>query len=237
MRSTRPGSAIRAVLFDKDGTLIDFHRTWGPINRQAALFASRGDGALAEAILADCGMDSTTGITRADSLFAAANPREIAARMVELGARFTVDGLVEGLDDLFARAARHAVPIGDPGAVMRALAARGNVFGVASSDNERSIRITLDALGLANQVPFVAGYDSGHGVKPGPGMALAFARFLGVSPASIAMVGDNRHDLEMGRAAGAGLVVGVLSGTGTRETLTPLADHVISSIADLPTIL
>ena len=50
------------------------------------------------------------------------------------------------------------------------------------------------------------------------------------------MVGDNRHDLEMARAGGAGLAVGVLSGTGTRETLAPMADVILDSIADLPGI-
>ena len=48
------------------------------------------------------------------------------------------------------------------------------------------------------------------------------------------MVGDNRHDLEMAKAGGAGLAVGVLSGTGTREALAPLADVVLDSIVDLP---
>ena len=51
------------------------------------------------------------------------------------------------------------------------------------------------------------------------------------------MVGDNRHDLEMARAGGAGLAVGVLSGTGTREALPPLADVVLDSVADLPAYL
>jgi phosphoglycolate phosphatase len=48
------------------------------------------------------------------------------------------------------------------------------------------------------------------------------------------MVGDNRHDLEMARAAGAGLAVGVLSGTGSRKTLGGLADVILESVADLP---
>ena len=29
--------AIRGILFDKDGTIIDYWRTWVPINREAAL--------------------------------------------------------------------------------------------------------------------------------------------------------------------------------------------------------
>ncbi len=51
------------------------------------------------------------------------------------------------------------------------------------------------------------------------------------------MVGDNPHDLEMGRAAEAGLVVGVLTGTGRREDLVARADHVIESIVELEALL
>jgi phosphoglycolate phosphatase len=50
------------------------------------------------------------------------------------------------------------------------------------------------------------------------------------------MVGDSTHDLAMGRAAGCGAVVGVLSGTGTRETLFPLAGRIIASVAELARI-
>jgi phosphoglycolate phosphatase len=53
----------------------------------------------------------------------------------------------------------------------------------------------------------------------------------------VAVVGDNLHDLEMARAAGAGLAVGVLSGTSAIDELGPHADHVIASIAELPEVL
>ena len=32
--------AIRGILFDKDGTLIDYRRTWVPINREVADFVA-----------------------------------------------------------------------------------------------------------------------------------------------------------------------------------------------------
>ena len=44
------------------------------------------------------------------------------------------------------------------------------------------------------------------------------------------MVGDNLHDIRMGRAAGCGLCVGVLTGTATRAELEAEADHVIEGI-------
>ena len=51
---------------------------------------------------------------------------------------------------------------------------------------------------------------------------------------AIAVIGDNRHDLEMARSAGAGAAIGVLSGNGGRADLAPLADAVLDSVRDLP---
>jgi phosphoglycolate phosphatase-like HAD superfamily hydrolase len=47
------------------------------------------------------------------------------------------------------------------------------------------------------------------------------------------MIGDSPADLAMGRAAGAGLVVGVLTGVADRATLAAGADLVVASVADL----
>ena len=107
----------------------------------------------------------------------------------------------------------------------------------SEQDNEASIRLMLDHLGLAHHIAFVTGYDSGHGVKPGPGMALAFAEAIGLEPSEIAVVGDNSHDIDMGRSAGAGLVIGVLSGTGDKATLEPIADVCLTDIGELPAFL
>jgi phosphoglycolate phosphatase len=41
----------------------------------------------------------------------------------------------------------------------------------------------------------------------------------------------------MGQRAGAGLLVGVLTGTGERGDLANLADHVLDSIQDLEALL
>ncbi|MDH3792171.1 MAG: HAD hydrolase-like protein, partial [Rhodospirillales bacterium] len=64
-----------------------------------------------------------------------------------------------------------------------------------------------------------------------------FCATTGLPAAQVAVVGDNLHDLEMGRAAGAGLVVGVLSGNGVCGELQALADHVLDSIAEIEALL
>ena len=47
------------------------------------------------------------------------------------------------------------------------------------------------------------------------------------------MVGDAVHDLAMGRAAGVGLNVGVLSGTSGRGDLEALADRIVGDVTEL----
>ena len=110
-------------------------------------------------------------------------------------------------------------------------------MGVATNDSTRGAERTLAALGMAQLFDAAYGYDAVANPKPAPDTVRAFCDLTGYKPSELAMVGDNRHDMEMARAAGVGMAVGVLSGNGTRETLSPLADILIESVADLPGLL
>lgn len=234
---TRRPARLAGILFDKDGTLVDFHRTWSSLIRRATAHAAGGDPELTDRLLDLGGMDPETGITRADTLFASGNTLEIVEAFLAAGAPLDRQAMIHDLDAFFIGAAASAVPIADTPDVFGRLRRRGLRLGVASSDNASSIAETAKVLGIAEHVEFIAGYDSGHGVKPNAGMFLAFCAAVGLAPDTVAMVGDNRHDMEMGRAAGAGMTIAVLSGTGTRETLAPVADICLESIADLPALL
>jgi phosphoglycolate phosphatase len=237
LRDVDTMTQISAILFDKDGTLLDFDKSWEPVNRKAALYAARGDQALADHLMRVCGMDPLTGTTEGGSLFAAAAPSEIVAAMVKAGAPFDAGELVRDLDVLFADGAQHAVALTDLAALFGRLKQRGLVLGIASSDNEASIRRMAEVMGILSHLDYIAGYDSGHGIKPEPGMIDGFARAHGLDHAAIAMVGDNTHDLHMARNAKVGLAVGVLSGTSSVEALAPHADHVLPSVDDLEALL
>jgi phosphoglycolate phosphatase len=228
---------IKAILFDKDGTLVDYHATWAPINQRAAAYAAGDDLTLAVRLLVIGGLDAATGRYQAGSLLAAGNTAEIARAWIDAGSRFDYGALVEGLDSNFRDGVAGAVPVGDLAVLFRRLNARGLILGIASSDSERAIRMTTERFACAADTAFVAGYDSGHGAKPEAGMLLAFAKSIGLPPAAIAMVGDNWHDMEMGRRAGCGLRVGVLTGTSSRAELTPHADLCLGSIMELEAAL
>ncbi len=229
--------AIKGILFDKDGTLLDYDESWLPVNRELARIAARDDEALADRLLLACGMDPVTGHIVPDSLLAAGNTRQISEGLVAAGSTVPADELTVRLDELFSHAADFSVPVTDLAAFFARLHARGFKLGVASSDNERSIRQTAKRFGFADYIDYVAGYDSGHGTKPEPGMVLGFCAATGLDPSEVAVVGDNNHDLHMGRNAKVGLTVAVLTGTGSRESLAAASDHCLNDITELEGLL
>lgn len=229
---------IKGVLFDKDGTLFDFHRTWLPILEEAALITARGDVSLVPRLMEAGGHDTKTGRIAAGSIIAAGNTPELAQLWLAIAPGWEEGELIRRLDALFVvEAARRSVPVTDLAALFGLLRGGGLSVGIATNDSAASALATLGHFDLHEIVDFHCGYDSGHGTKPSPGMVHAFCEAVRLAPAEVAVVGDNFHDLEMGLIAGAGLRVGVLTGTSTRSDLEPHAHFVIDSIAQLPALL
>lgn len=230
--------AIRGILFDKDGTLFDFAATWaGVVERLLDRLAP--DPVTRDRMARESGYDPLARRFAPGAPIVAASTAEIAgiwaARLPGRGA-----AEIERLANEMAAGVGGAelVPACDdlPG-LLAGLAARGYRLGVATHDSEAAARAHLEAAGALGAFDFIAGYDSGHGLKPGPGMLHAFAAATGIDPGEVAMLGDSRHDLEMVANAGGGLAVGVLTGPATAADLAPWADHVIGSIAELPELL
>lgn len=228
---------LKAILFDKDGTLIDFQKSWGPAAGRIVAAYAQGDEDLAQALADAFEFDRAHEVFHATSPFIAGTTESFASRWAQLLGRADVDALVAEINAGLGREVlRTLAPIGDPRGVVQALRARGLRIGVATNDAEAPARAQADALGLGDLLDFVAGYDSGFGGKPGPGMALAFAAALGVPPGAVAMVGDSTHDMECARAAGA-MAVAVLTGPAGRDVLAPRADHVLDDVAALPALI
>ncbi|HDR28915.1 HAD family hydrolase [Rhodovulum sp.] len=225
---------ITAILFDKDGTLFDFHASWGDWAAEMLDRLAAGDGARHAALARAVGFDPDARRFRADSIAIAATVEEVALRLLPHLPATDPAHLVDLLNSLAARARmRPAVPLAP---LLDRLAGRGLALGVATNDAETPTRRHLEAAGIADRLCFVAGYDSGHGAKPGPGQLLAFAAATGRRPAEVLMVGDSRRDLIAGRAAGMG-TVGVLTGTAAAAELADLADAVLPDIGHLPALL
>lgn len=226
--------SIRGVLFDKDGTLLDFERTWAPVSRRCAERVAHHPEQV-DRLLDRVGHNPSTDRFVPGSAIVAGTAQDVARGFAEvLGDGRSVEALTQLIDATFlAEAGRCAVAIPGLTELVARLRARALVLGVATSDNTASAEAALGVLDLRAHFAFVCGYDAGHGEKPGPGMVLGFCAQTGLKPSEIAVVGDSTHDLEMARAAGAGLCVGVLTGPARHDDLAPLADVVLGSAVEL----
>ena len=226
--------ALAGILFDKDGTLIDFQRTWGPATHAVMRALSGGDPARLQEQADALHLSLDDMRFRLTSPFIAGSTMSYGQIWARALGREDVHDVTLEIDALTKHESlKSMTPIGDPRAVLLRLTQAGLRLGVGTNDSEASARRQIAALGIGDLLDYVAGYDSGHGSKPEPGMVLAFARHLGVAPHRVAMVGDTMHDLDAARAAGA-MAVAVLSGPAAHDDIRRHADYVVDDISHLP---
>jgi phosphoglycolate phosphatase len=234
-----PPGRVRGVLFDKDGTLIDFRRTWIPAYLGVAedlAAAARRPGLGAE-LLRRVGFDPASGSFAKDSPLLWMTNAMIAARLAREPELHAVD-VLGTIERHFSDLERYPPqPVGDLPRLLAGLRGAGLRLGLATMDSTRQAHRTAELLGVAAQLDFVTGSDGGHGTKPDPGMVLGFCAACDLSPAEVVMVGDTVADLEMGRRAGCALVVGVLTGGTPEEALAGHADHILPDITRLAGLL
>jgi len=222
---------LDGILFDKDGTLFDFGRTWNTWAGELIADTSQGDSARAGRLAAALQYDLDTMAFRPDSPVIAGTNREAAELAVSALPEWSVEDMEAHLMERAARLTQ--VPATELVPLLTALRAAGLKLGVMTNDTEYAAKAHLAQAGISDFFDMVIGFDSGYGAKPEPDPLLAFAKAQGLSPDRVAMVGDSTHDLIAGRAAGM-VCVGVLTGPAREDELSPFADHVFPDIGHLP---
>lgn len=230
------------VIFDKDGTLIDFGRMWG---NWAVQFAHRISSAVQRDVVAEVlelyGVDATTHHIAPHGALAIA-PMPLMQHLVAqyltpwqpsyAHALLVVQRLWQEPDPV-----REALPLADLPALCAWLHGQGIRMAVATADNRQPTLATLQHLGIDHYISAVACADDvGVAPKPAPDKIFAVCRALGFAPATAIMVGDTPADMHMGRNAGVMASVGVTSGLTTAAELAALADVVLPDVGHLMTL-
>ncbi len=231
---------IKGVLFDKDGTLLDFNGTWRTpyIEVSQYLADSIGHPEISEELMRKGGYIPETREWASDSLYTSGSNHQILEFWSsEIGIPIEGPHLAR-IQAIFSDAAQQGIPVmGDLRGFLSGLKDRGMVLGIATMDDEDNATGMLVRLKLEGLFDFVCGADSGYGVKPEPGMVHAFCRACGLLPEEVVMVGDSPVDLNMGKNAGVAIAAGVLTGPHGRDELEKFADVVMPDISNLVQLL
>jgi len=229
---------IRGILFDKDGTLIEVNETWVPIYRRmlSELFNTDEEGA--DLLLEKAGLDRATGKFKAGSILAGGTTRQLVEVIWPDLDDAGISEKIRVLDYDYAPMAKEMLtPLMPLEPIFSELKGMGFVLGVATNDSHVSAKNQMTHIGVIEHFEDIIAADTVEVPKPSGNMIKRFAEITGLPASSIAMVGDNFHDMEEARNGGAGLAIAVLSGNAQHEDIAHLADYTIASVAELPALL
>lgn len=229
---------IKGVLFDKDGTLLEFNKTWRPIANQvvdevANKYAINDKAALAQSI----GLFSDS-IDPNGSLSAGTN-KDVALDMlsviIKTNNNINKEEYIQWSTDLFNRVAASLpfFPVVGGVNTIKKLKYAGYLIGLSTADSVENAKLFLKKTGLDIYFDYIGADDGIINPKPAIDYMNVFCERYALKPAEVAVVGDTIADMNFGTNSGAGLVVGVLSGTGTRSLLEGQATIVINNINEL----
>lgn len=210
-------SAVRGLVFDLDGTLIDSY---------AAIAASLNHARkhFSQDALSEDFVRRKVG-------------RGLEQLVVELiGAEARDEGVRLFRSHYAATYADSTFPLPDAAATLRRLRERGFRISVASNKPARFGRAILDEFGMLDLLDGVEGPDTAGSVKPEPVMVRNCLDAMGLDEHSAAYVGDMVLDVETAARAGLPVIL-VPGGSSTEEELRATGQCVLTSLAQLPELL
>lgn len=229
---------LKAILFDKDGTLIELGETWDePSVEVVDLLLGRKVLSATERKRMDrlLGInESRTGLIP-NSLFATGSIEEQADILAEYLNEDPKE-LAHFIESHYLNYIQHAkMPaklMSGSIEVLKALA-KDYILGVVTNDNRSITMVTLERTGLLDYMSFVACADD-FGPKPKPDALHVFAQEYEVSLDEIAYVGDSSIDMAYGQLtqAAIGLAIDDAHLAHLEE-----ADYIIRSLEELPEII
>ena len=209
--------AIKAVVFDLDGTLIDGremifaqwegiskHYLGAPLSRER--IASEIYGSFDEIMKRVLNTEDPDLIAQAMVTFA--EVREAVKHLASI---------YDGVHDTLQTLHDHGFKI------------------AAYTNSDRKTIAHLEEENLLHFFDFTITAEEVTKCKPDPQGLYVVLEHLGVEPAHAAMIGDMPADIEMGKRAEFGLTVGITHGFGTRESLTAARPNAI--VDGIPSIL
>ena len=233
-----------AIIFDKDGTLLDFDAFWVTVSIKAI-----------EAVLTQLGRQDVpvgevleafgvhNGETDMNSVLCKGTYEQLGGLFYEILHRYGCDESCEAVTKALIEAYNRNADAGDikptcPNLadVLKQLKAQNKKLAVVTTDNMQITRVCLDKLGILDLFDKIYTDDGVVPTKPDPYCVYDFCTFAGVSRDRVVMVGDTMTDMRFAKNAGIE-AIGIARNDANKQILAPHAHAVLADPSHLFDVL
>ncbi len=236
---------IKGILFDKDGTLIEFHSLWisAAIWSMSELIKVNNlSQDLHEYILELIGVVDGEIISNAPLAYKTYEEISqditdgLSKKEIYLESK-NIENQIKNFFEQFVESSKYKYQeITDTKQLLTKLKEMNIILGVATADTKQSTIDCLEKIGVLEEFDYIGTDDGIMKPKPNSDMLLDFMKNYSLKANEIMIVGDTYNDILFAKNNGA-VAVGVLSGVSKVEDFKDEADFVIGSIVDLPSLI
>lgn len=233
---------IRGILFDKDGTILDFNAMWIPVAEELVNEIIDGlvhspKANVKEKLFQSIGI--IHGKIDSKGVYAHGTAEDIAGEFIKVFNRCDINygdaadfkkHIIDKYNKIAKDDRREVIPTANLKMVFEGLKKQGVYIGVSTADTDESTEYCLKRLGVYHYFDFIGSDDGRFKRKPDPDLLNHFCKVCRLMPYEVAVVGDTMVDMMFARNGNAGYAIGVLSGVGEEEELNKLADVICPSI-------
>lgn len=235
---------VDAIIFDKDGTLIDFDAFWVTISVKAIkdiLKKLKKEEIPLNEVLEAFGVHE--GITDINGIICKGTYQQMGQIVYDIACKYGCNTSCDEVVQMVIRAYNQNKDEGKIAPttpklleVLMELKKRNKRLAVVTTDNEEITRKCLKKLGIEELFDKIYTDDGSVPTKPDPHCAFDFCMLTGVKPERVVMVGDTMTDVTFAKNAGIS-VIGVAKTEKNKQILSLHADVVISDLSHILEIL
>lgn len=232
---------IKGIIFDKDGTLMDFGKFWIPTAENAVrdiLDIVGADNSLSSEMLDSIGAyDGIRGILCSGTY------EQIADKFYDVLSNNGIETDKTSLKIITLQAFHNSIKYGEivPTCdnikeVFAELKKSGRIIALVTTDDEYITKKCLERLGIYNFFDVIYSDDGMHPSKPNPYYISKICGDMGLAADELVMVGDTMTDIKFAGNGGI-MSIGVAKNKNDRDIISKSADYVIDDISKLSSVL